>query len=125
MTNATNALTMTPTRTPNNPDRSLMTLGRLGEIARRIDLDGGADLEAELGDVVAAARALDLSPVLVGVLGGRDEPTVARYRAFGRLAVAIEHALASRSLTGVGDGATSTGRVSSAPGSTAPSSAAA
>lgn len=115
MTNAANALTMTPTRTTNNPDRSLMTVTRLGEIARRIDLDSGADLEAELDDVVAAARALDLSPVLVGVLAGRDEPTVARHRAFGRLAVAIERALAARSLTGVGG----------VPGSTAPSSAAA
>jgi len=98
MTNATNALTMTPTRTTNNPDRPVMTVARLGEIARRIDLDSGADLEAELVDVAATARTLDLSPVLVGVLANRDEPTVARHRAFGRLAVAIERALASCSL---------------------------
>jgi hypothetical protein len=122
MTNATNAFATTPAWTTNNP---LMTVTRLGDIARQIDLDSRAGLEAELSDVVSAARALDLSPVLVSVLAGRDEPTVARHRAFGRLAVAIERALESRGLAGISDDASANPAVISAPRTAATSSAAA
>ena len=125
MTNATNALTMTPTRTTNNPDRPLVTLARLGEIARRIDLDNGADLEAELVAVAATARTLRLSPVLVDVLADRDEPTVARHRAFGRLALAIEHAVASGGWSDVRDRATTNRSITSRAVSTTSSPAAA
>jgi hypothetical protein len=117
--------TMTPTSFTDRLAQPPMTVARLGEIARRIDLDNAAEIEAELNDVVIAARALDLSPVLVMVLADRDEPAVARHRAFGRLAVAIERALASRGLTGVGDDASSNRSVTSALGSTVTSPAAA
>lgn len=44
---------------------------------------------ALLTDVVAAARAVDVSPVVVGVLVDPTEPAVARERAFMKAAIRI------------------------------------
>jgi hypothetical protein len=51
---------------------------------------GGFDAhEASIRQVVRAARAGSVSPVLVDILADPTEPEVARLRAFGRVAAAL------------------------------------
>lgn len=69
---------------------SVVTDGRtLADWAARIDADGIAAHEDLASSVVAAASSRGLCPVLVDVLADPREPSVARERAFGRLALSL------------------------------------
>jgi hypothetical protein len=69
---------------------SFVTDGRtLAAWAARIDADGIAGHEDLARAVVAAASSRGLCPVLVDVLADPTEPSVARERAFGRLALSL------------------------------------
>jgi hypothetical protein len=61
----------------------------LGDLAGRLAQHGAAALEAELARFVDRARALGASPVLLSILADRDQPDVARQRAWGRMALEI------------------------------------
>ncbi len=65
------------------------TAGMLSAWAARIDADGIAAHEDLARRVVVAASRSGLCPVLVDVLADPAEPSVARERAFGRLAAAL------------------------------------
>ena len=57
----------------------------LGDLAGRLAQNGAAALEAELARFVDRARTLGASPVLLSILADREQPDVARQRAFGRI----------------------------------------
>ncbi len=57
--------------------------------AARIDADGIEAHEDLARTIVTAASRLGLCPVLVDVLADPAEPTAARERAFGRLALSL------------------------------------
>ncbi|MET0146688.1 MAG: hypothetical protein ABW328_18145 [Ilumatobacteraceae bacterium] len=66
------------------------------------DLESGdfAAHDAAVRDVIRAARARNVSPVLVEVLGDPREPPIARLRAFGTIASALtSSAVAEAALT--------------------------
>jgi len=69
---------------------AVVTDGRtLADWAARIEADGIAAHEDLARSVVAAASGRGLCPVLVDVLADPREPSVARERAFGRLALSL------------------------------------
>ena len=61
----------------------------LGDLAGRLAQNGAAALEAELARFVDHARTLGASPVLLSILADREQPDVARQRAFGRIVTEI------------------------------------
>ena len=61
----------------------------LGDLAGRLAQNGAAALEAELARFVDHARTLGASPVLLSILEDREQPDVARQRAFGRIVTEI------------------------------------
>lgn len=54
-----------------------------------VDNDGITAHEDAASVVVAAATRRGITPILVDILADRREPSVARQRAFGRLALAL------------------------------------
>jgi hypothetical protein len=63
---------------------------QLDRIAITIDRQGFGALDcADIGDVLALARAADASPVLAEVFADENEPAPVRERAFGLLAMQI------------------------------------
>jgi hypothetical protein len=61
----------------------------LAEMGWDLASDGFAGRETAVREVVRTARANGLSPVLAGILGDPRQPTVARLRAYGRIAAAL------------------------------------
>jgi hypothetical protein len=58
----------------------------LSTLAADLATGGLAGHEADVHALVRTARARGASPVLVDILADRDQPEVARLRAFGRIA---------------------------------------
>lgn len=76
-------------------DTGVLPDGRaLASWAARIDADGIGAHEDLADSLVAAASRYGLCPVLVDVLADPNEPSVARERAFGRLALALTRSAA-------------------------------
>jgi len=67
-----------------------MSSSDLSRLAWDLASDGFVGHEADVRQVVRTARQEGVSPVLVGVLADPQEPAVARLRAFGRVAAAID-----------------------------------
>lgn len=74
---------------PARPTRPVPPAATLASWGARIAADGMRAHEDLAREVVEVAAALGLCPVLVDVLADPGEPTVARERAFGRLAQAL------------------------------------
>ena len=78
-----------------NALQGLTTIERrlaVADLAARVDRDG---LDAHLDAVLSLALAggdYGVSAVITSVMTGRDEPAVARLRAFGRVAAVVAHA---------------------------------
>ena len=92
----TTALAPRPTmRTAGNPATpghpvSAPSTDTLSVWAARIDADGIAAHEDAAQRLAAVASSRGLCPVLVDVLADPREPSVARERAFGRLALSLQ-----------------------------------
>ena len=61
----------------------------LEQLAWDFDAHGFAGRDAAVRHVVRSARVAGLSPVVIAVFAGADEPEVARMRAFGKIASAL------------------------------------
>lgn len=88
---ARTALTVTePTATaPVRPIRSTLDPEMLVQLGFAVDRDGIAAHEDAAQLLVDAAVRRGVRPILTEILADRREPTVARQRAFGRLAMAL------------------------------------
>jgi hypothetical protein len=76
----------TLTRTHSDPQRAG---DQLLDLAWALSSDGLDGHEGSIRQVVTAARAAGVSPVVVGVLADPSEPEVARLRAFGQVVTAL------------------------------------
>jgi hypothetical protein len=68
----------------------VMSTPHLTDLAVHLASDGFGGHERAVRAVVREARAQGVSPALVSILADPREPEVARLRAFGRVAVALD-----------------------------------
>ena len=68
----------------------VMSTPHLTDLAHDLASDGLGGHERAVRAVVREARAYGVSPALVSILADPREPEVARLRAFGRIAVALD-----------------------------------
>ncbi len=74
---------------PPLPRRELLDAATLIRLGFAVDNDGIGAHEGAAQMLVDAATRKGLCPVLIQILADRREPSVARQRAFGRLALAL------------------------------------
>jgi hypothetical protein len=65
---------------------------RYADLADRLATHGPRAVDRELARLVEHARRHPVTPVLLTILADRDQPDVARERAFGRIVVELEAA---------------------------------
>jgi hypothetical protein len=89
-------ITAAPTKEPATrrpvsplPQRELLDAAALIRLGFAVDEDGIGAHEDAAQMLVDAATRKGLCPVLIQILADRHEPSVARQRAFGRLALAL------------------------------------
>lgn len=92
LTRATPATLTVPTPvrpTPAAPARKELDAALLIQLGFAVDRDGIGAHEDAAQLLVDAATRRGVRPILTEILADRREPTVARQRAFGRLAMAL------------------------------------
>ena len=92
LTRATPATLTVPTParpTPAPPARKELDAALLIQLGFAVDRDGIGAHEDAAQLLVDAATRRGVRPILTEILADRREPTVARQRAFGRLAMAL------------------------------------
>jgi hypothetical protein len=71
----------------------------IDELAHAVVADGVAAHAAALNQLVAVAYAAGVSTTLIGIVGDRTQPEVARLRALGRILAALESPSEPRAAT--------------------------